>query len=93
MNRLIHIISFLIYFTTFSFGQVNIIDSLFMEFKNDIEIEQQVNEGRVVWDKETRLTYYLLLKTAPIDSLIKLTNDSNPAIRSEVFMGLYETGA
>jgi hypothetical protein len=88
MKQFINIITIMILIAPFSYGQKFSTDSLFMEFKKDIEIEQQEHNGRVVWDNETRLTYYLLMQTAPIDSLIKYTNDSNPAVRSEIFTGL-----
>lgn len=70
------------------FGQNNRIDSLFNEFKNDIEIEQREYLGRIVWDDETKLTYYSLLDICSDATLLKFTNDSNAVIRTYMFLGL-----
>jgi hypothetical protein len=74
-------------------GQEYTKDTLFDKFKNDILIEQQENNGRVVWDDETRETYYLLLSTHSIEDLVKYTDDSIPAVRSEIFAGLVQKKA
>ena len=44
-------------------------------------------------DDETRESYYLLISTYSIDSLIKHTDDPIPFIRSEIFSGLAQKNA
>ncbi|MEI6854123.1 MAG: GldM family protein [Bacteroidota bacterium] len=74
------------------FGQKYDIDSLFKEFKLDIHDEQYMH-GDVVWDDETRTTYYTLLDNCSIDTLIKYTDDSNAAVRSYMYLGLLQKNA
>ena len=91
MKILIQIIT-LVLLTLNAYGQEYSIDSLFTEFKHDIEIEQRVH-GRIKWDNETRIAFYSLLKEAPIDSLTNYINDSNAAVRSFMFLGLAHKNA
>lgn len=76
------------FFTRISFAQKESIDSLFKVFENDITIEQSLHDGNVIWDVDTRESYYYLLKVAPIDSLINFIDNSNAAIRCSIFDGL-----
>ena len=77
----------LILFGQYSFGQNNRIDSLLRELKNDIEIEQREYSGRVVWDDETKETYYSLMDICPNKTLLKFTDDSNAVIRIYMYLG------
>jgi len=77
----------------YCYGQNNSTDTLFDQFRKDILIELEEHQGRVVLDDDTRETYYLLLATHPTDVLIKYTEDSIPAIRSQIFAGLVQKNA
>ncbi|MBK8808782.1 MAG: hypothetical protein IPO21_19950 [Bacteroidales bacterium] len=66
------------------------VDSLFLEFKKNIQIEQQENAGVIRFDDETRITYYQLLNYSKIENLFSYTNDTNAAIRSYIFAGLVQ---
>ena len=77
-----------ILFSDWCFGQSASSDSLFIDFKNHIEIEQSLNSGVCHMDYETTASYYALLKNSTIESLIKYTNDSNPCVRAYVIEGL-----
>lgn len=72
----------------FSYGQTCSNDSLFNRFKNDIQIELLRHDNHVVWDKETKLSYYTLMINCPIECLAKYVDDSIPSIRAMVFVGL-----
>lgn len=67
-------------------------DSLFNNFKNDIQIEERENAGVVTMDDETQLSFFLLLHNCPVQNLIKYTDDSNALIRSYIFVGLLRKG-
>ncbi len=69
------------------------IDSLFKLFQKDIEIEQKLHEGAAVMDNDTKENFYLLIINSPVDSLAKWVHHPNPAIRCEMFAGLYMRGA
>jgi hypothetical protein len=77
----------------YCYGQNNSTDTLFEQFRKDILIELEEHQGGVVWDDDTRETYYLLLATHPTDVLIKYTEDSIPAVRSQIFAGLVQKNA
>jgi len=63
-------------------------DSLFNNFKKDIEIEQREHAGVVAMDDETKVSYYLLISSCSVEDLINYLNDSNPFVRASVFAGL-----
>jgi hypothetical protein len=77
----------------YCYGQNCNEDSLFNKFRKDIQIEQEVNQGRVVWDDETKEAYYVLMINCPIAALVKYTDDPNPAVRSAIFAGLAQKNA
>jgi hypothetical protein len=70
------------------FGQEGSARSQFNQFKKDILEELRLHHGRIGMDDDTRETYYTLLSSQPIDSLIGFVDDSVPAIRAEIFAGL-----
>jgi hypothetical protein len=72
------------------YSQKNVTDSLFWQFKNDINIELNAYSGIIKFDNETKISYYELLKNTSINDLIKYTNDSNAAIRFKIFVGLID---
>jgi hypothetical protein len=76
----------------YCYGQKYREDTLFNKFRKDIQIEQE-EYGRVVWDEETRETYYLLIPTYSVEALVKYTDDSIPAVRAEIFAGLAQKNA
>lgn len=82
-----------ILFVQHSYAQQSLSDSLFKRFRNDVKDELFRNNGRSVWDDETRESYYLLMSTIPIQYLLKYTNDSIPSVRSKIFVGLVQKGA
>ena len=77
----------------YCYGQTFSNDSLFDKFRQDILTEQQQHEGWTVFDDETEETYYLLLSTHSIETLLKYTDDSIPAVRAEIFTGLQTKNA
>lgn len=76
----------------FSYGQKCADDSLFNRFKKDIQIEL-LRHKQIVWDDETRESYYTLMISCPIESLAKYVDDSIPAIRCLIFAGLTQKNA
>jgi hypothetical protein len=62
-------------------------DSLFNIFKKDIQIEL-VRHAVVVWDDETRESYYTLMVNCPVESIIGYAQDSIAAVRCLIFSGL-----
>jgi hypothetical protein len=76
----------------FSYGQKCADDSLFNRFKNDIQIELR-RHGQISWDDETRESYYTLMISCPIESLVKYVDDPIPAIRCLIFGGLAQKNA
>jgi hypothetical protein len=64
-------------------------DSLFNRFKYDV----QIHPNRIVWDDETKESYYKLMIDCPINCLVKYTDDSVPSIRAIIFEGLVEKNA
>ncbi|MCC6186493.1 MAG: hypothetical protein IT256_05005 [Chitinophagaceae bacterium] len=82
-----------IFFVQYCYAQQSETDSLFKRFKNDVQDEHYSNKGRVVWDDETDESFYFLMSNSPIESLIKYTDDSIPAIRAQIFVGLAQKGA
>ena len=77
----------------YCYGQNNSTDTLFDQFRKDNLIELREHQGQVVWDDDTRETYYLLLSTHPADVLIKYIEDSIPAVRAQIFAGLVQKNA
>jgi len=65
-------------------------DSLFIHFKNDIQIELLKNDNNIVWEDETSISYYKLMIACPIKCLSKYVDDSIPSIRAIVFAGLVQ---
>lgn len=63
-------------------------DSLFNRFKYDVQIEMLNHFNQIVWDDETKESYYKLMIDCPINCLVKYTDDSIPAIRAIIFGGL-----
>ena len=83
----------LVFLGQYCYGQNYSTDTLLDQFRKDILIELEEHQGRVVWDNDTRETYYLLLSTHPADVLIKYTEDSIPAVRAKIFAGLVQKNA
>lgn len=77
----------------YCFGQYSSKDPLFNKFRQDVLIEQREHHGWVVWDDETRESYYTLLIARSIKELVKYTDDSVPAVRAEIFSGLVQKNA
>ena len=75
------------------FGQNYNIDSLFKVYENDIKTEQKYHKGSAVYDKDTKLNFYLFMKICPIDSLLKYVDNPNPEIKCAIFSGLVGKGA
>ena len=71
-----------------SYGQNCSDDSLFNRFKNNVQIEMLNNYNQIVWDDETKESYYKLMISCPINCLVKYVDDSVPAIRANIFGGL-----
>ncbi len=63
-------------------------DSLFNRFKYDVQIGMLNHSNRIVWDHETKESYYKLMIHCPINCLVKYTDDSVPSIRAIIFEGL-----
>ncbi len=72
-----------------SHGQICSNDSLVIRFKNDIQIELRRHNEKIVWDDETKKSYYEFLVGCPVECILKHIKDSIPAIRAFVFNGLY----
>lgn len=77
-----------IFLGPYSHGQECNSDSLFNAFREDIQTEMEVNHGEVIKDDETDEAFYQLLSSCPVETLRKYTDDSIPAVRAEIFMGL-----
>ena len=77
-----------ILFGQICFGQNNRIDSLYNEFKSDIKILQQKNKESLIWDNDTRLTYYSLMDICSNETLLKFIDDSNSIVRTYMYLGL-----
>ena len=77
----------------YCYGQIRCRDTLFEKFRNDLLTEQQVYGGMVVMDDETRESYYLLMATLQPEDLAKFTDDSIPAVRSQIFDGMFQKNA
>lgn len=75
-----------------SYGQQNLDDSLFQNFRNDVQIELE-DEGGLLWDYETELSYALFINGASIESLVRYTDDSIAMYRAIVFSGLAQKNA
>jgi hypothetical protein len=78
----------LLFFGRCCHGQSTQADSLFSQFRADILTELQEHKERVVWDYDTRRSYYSLLINCSVEKLVKYTDDSIPAVRAEIFGGL-----
>lgn len=92
-NMKILFAAILILLTQLTFAQKESVNSLFQTFEKDIEVEQSYHSGKVIWDDDTKESYYSLMKIAPIDSLIKFIDNSNAAIRCIIFGGLLNKNA
>ena len=75
-----------------SYAQQYSEDSLINSFRNDVRIEQR-EYGRVMWDDETKESFYLLVITLCVDDLKKYVSDSNPVVRSSVYAALAHKNA
>ena len=76
-----------VFLNHFCYGQKCDEDSLFQLFKKDIQIEL-ARHHYVEWDDETRESYYTLMLTCPTETLVTYVDDSIPAIRCLIFVGL-----
>lgn len=89
-----YLLLLLIFSGCYSYGQRGCDDdSLFNDFKKNIQIELEIYRGRIKWDNETREPYYSLLATCPVQTLEKYIDDSIPVIRAEIFVNLLLKGA
>lgn len=70
------------------FAQTTTVDSLFEQFVHDIETEQAYRDGEIVFDDETRESYYSLMINSPVEALIPFTDHPNAAVRCHLFRGL-----
>lgn len=75
------------------FAQTVSVDSLFEQFVKDIETVQAYHDGVLVWDDETRESYYLLMINSPVEALIPYTDHANAAVRCLIFSGLVNNNA
>lgn len=82
----------LLFLSQFSHSQECHGDSLFSLFKKDIQIEL-ARYKMVNWDDETRKSYYTLMINCPVETLTRYVDDSIPAIRCLVFVGLVNKNA
>ena len=82
-----YIILILICISQFCVAQNNKTDSLIKNFKKEISFSQK-HFGRIIWDSEMKLSYYSLMSICPANTLINLTSDTDPVIRSYSFVGL-----
>lgn len=78
---------------THAYAQTGEENALWNRFKNDVRMEQQANNGRIVWDEETKGTFSLLVTKSSVETLLKYTNDSLPTVRAKMFYGLIAKGA
>lgn len=69
-------------------GQIDKTDSLFDNFKRNIEFERKENNGIIIWDDETKLSYLYLIQNSSNETLKKYTNDLDAAVRFYMFVGL-----
>lgn len=65
-------------------------DSLFLQFRQDVETEQRENAGQMILDENTKESYYRLSHFSSVNDLLLYTNDPNVYIRSSVFGGLLQ---
>ncbi len=72
------------------YAQNSVVDSLFARFREDILAEMYMHNGRIVWDNETRESYYTLLSICTAEDLLRYVDDSVPAVRAKIFSGLAE---
>lgn len=75
------------------FAQTASVDSLFEQFVLDIETVQAYHKGVVVWDDETRESYYMLMINSPVEALFPYTDHANAAVRCLIFSGLVNNNA
>lgn len=75
------------------YGQAPDEDTLFLKFRNDIQSELERHNNHVVWDDETKETYYLFMLTHDVASLVKYTDDPLPAVRAQIFSSLVQKNA
>ena len=81
----------LILISQICYGQTCSNDSLFNRFKNDLQFELlRYDNNYIVWNDETRMTYYTFMIKCPIECLAKYVDDSIPSIRAIVFAGLVQ---
>ncbi len=74
------------------YGQELNIDTLFKKFRFDIQIEKE-HLGNVVFDEDTKISFYTLVNNSSIENLIQFLNDSNARVRSKMFAALVFKGA
>ena len=67
------------------FSQQSHTDSLFLQFRQDVETEQGENAGRMILDDDTKESYYRLIHFSSVNDLLQHTNDPNMYIRSSFF--------
>ncbi len=91
MRRITLLILFLNSFYSYC-QQIQNIDSFFRNFKKDVLLVQQENAGKVVFDDDTKISYYTLLENSSVQDLLDYTNDDNAFIRSYIFGGLLRKG-
>jgi hypothetical protein len=91
MYRLILLILFLNSFYSYC-QQIQNIDSFFRNFKKDVLIEQKENAGKVVFDDDTKISYYTLVDNSSVQDLLDYTNDDNAFVRAYIFVGLLRKG-
>lgn len=65
-------------------------DTLFLQFRQDVETEQREYAGHMILDDDTKESYYRLIHFSSVNDLLQHTNDPNMYIRSSVFGGLLQ---
>ena len=71
----------------YCYGQNSSNDSLFKNFRQDVQIQIE-GRGFARWDDETRQSYYLLMSACPVETLVKFADDSIPGVRAQIFFAL-----
>lgn len=87
--KLKHLIILITFFQIHNcFAQTSITDSLFKKLQTDIAFEQKQNDGCVILDDDTRLTYYSLILYSSVNELLKFSDDTSAAIRCLLYSGI-----
>ncbi len=68
------------------------VDSLFKIFKADVLFEQAENFEALIFDSDTKVSYYTFLENSSVQDLLEYVSDENAVVRAYIFVELLRKG-